>query len=170
MGDATKLRSIDDIKKVFDALNIRYKVLPNNLLSIKKLTQAGNGFSFKDLGIKENDLFKYIGEIKSDVYFDEFDVTNLGNLEVIQGDVNFAKSKVTDLGNLRKIAGDARFKESEVKSLKNLEYVGINLFLTSSKVSDIGKLKKVDGFVDIRSSLLSKKDFDNVKIKLNLIA
>ena len=45
------------------------------------MRQASDGFTYSDLGINENNLFKYIEEIDNDVYFDEFDTFTAGSGE-----------------------------------------------------------------------------------------
>ncbi len=169
LKDNIQLKHIDDLKKIFDTLNIAYEITPNNLIHLRKMRQASDGFTYSDLGINENNLFKYIEEIDNDVYFDEFDVTSLGNLKTIHGDGIFSKSAVTDLGKLKTIEGDARFKNSSIRDLKNLERIGCNAFFSHSKVTNVGKLKFIAGFADLRASNLTRDDFKNIEIGYNII-
>ena len=109
-------------------------------------------FTYEDLGINENKLFKSIKEIKGNADFRYSKVESLGNLESIEGGADFSNSKITSLGNLKTIGGDADFRYSKVESLGNLESIGGGADFSDSEITSLGNLKSIGGDAYFRDS------------------
>ena len=129
-----------DVFKILDYFNFKPVLLEDGTISIDGWRPL-IGFSFSDLGISENDLFKKISEIRGSAYF--------------------RKTGVTDLGVLNRIKGDVNFADSQVRSLGNLEFVDGSIYFVNSKITDAGILKKAGGLISIQKSLLTEEDLKN---------
>lgn len=190
LGESTKLSSINDAEKVLKYLDIEIKQkTPNNKLILKNYKQPKQSITFADLGINEDDLFKYIKGIEEDAIFSESSATNLGNLEYIGRNACFEFSQITDLGKLKSIGGNAYFAYSILKNLKNLKQIdknaefnksqiinlgnlqtiGGNAFFEKSNITKLGKLKTIGNDAIITNSKLDKNNFENINIAGKII-
>lgn len=124
-------------------------------------------FTYEDLGIDEDEMFKHIKKIEGradfensllkntgalqfiegSAFFQNTQVERLENLVEIGGSAYFTKSRVTDLGKLKKIGHKADFEKSIMSSLGSLEEIGKDALLSKSKISDLGNLRKVGGYI-----------------------
>ena len=80
-----------DTKTIYNYFGIDVEEDKDGYLTISKYKQPSYDYTFEDLGIDENKLFKKVKQIK--------------------GDANFYKSQITDLENLESIGGDAKFEK-----------------------------------------------------------
>ena len=69
--------------QLFDAFGIKYEVDKDGLLIIEEYRQPNKNFTFDDIQIDENKLFKDIKKIKGNAYFSESKVTSLDNIEFL---------------------------------------------------------------------------------------
>ncbi len=132
-------------EKIFNYFGLQAKQDKNGMLIISEYRQPNNNFSFKDVGIDENELFKDVINIEKSANFQDSSLTCLHNLESIGGAAFFSNSKIENLGNLKSINGSVFLHNSKLKHLDNLEYVGGNLYLNHSLITDLGKLNTING-------------------------
>lgn len=134
-------------------------------LQYKKSSTIHDGrkfFTFSELGIDENALFKDIKKIEGNAEFASSNVTDLGILEEITGDTNFCNSKIIELVNLKKIGGNAQLSDSQIINLGNLEHIGGNLYMFRLMgLKSLGKLKEVGGGVNFFHSYIT--DFGSLE-------
>lgn len=162
----------NDAKTIFKYFRISVKEDKDGYLIISKYKQPSKDYTFDDLGINENELFKNVKsilkeanfndskltELKNlqtigkDAYFTNSKITKLGCLESIGGNAFFVKSKVTDLGNLKTIGGDADFSNSQITDLKNLQTIKKDAFFVNSQITNLGKLKYIGNDVYFEKS------------------
>jgi hypothetical protein len=110
---------------------------------------------FEDFGINENDLFKFIKEIKDYANFQDTNVTNLGNLKRIGGNALFTESKLNNLSKLEYIGGDALFKDSLISDLGNLKEIGGDACFDDSMITSLGQLKRIGGYADFKNCFVT---------------
>jgi len=140
--------------KILNEIGIKTKVIDNGMLELDKFEQPDN-FTFEELGLDENELFKHIEKISTDASFVHSKVTDLGNLTSIGGVAYFQTSKVKDLGNLASIGGAADFRHSKVTNSGNLHSIGGNANFENSKVADLSNLYSIGGNADFSGSIVS---------------
>lgn len=132
-----------DTQRILNYFGIETEQDENGKLIIDEFREPDSEFTYKDLGINENDLFKDIIEIKRNAYFSNYDVTNLGCLERIGGCAYFQDSKVSKLGNLKSIGKFVIFGNSQITDLENLETINEDARFDNSRVKSLGKLKYI---------------------------
>lgn len=137
--------------RILKYLDFKVKINESGMLELSHFKQPEN-FTFEELGINENDLFKKIQTIKKDADFDGSKVTSLGNIQSIGGKACFYDSKVIDLGKLETVGGDAEFVHSVLADLGNLRLVGGGVSLYDSKLTSLGNIKIIGGDIDFRGS------------------
>ena len=149
------INGISGVIKLFEYFNKKPQVLENGLLSISDYIMHNNNcITLSDLDISEDQLFKYISEIRGFASFSDSEVTNLGNLESIKGDAFFAWSNNINLGKLKKIDGSLSLSSSKIKDLRELEYVGRDADFENSNIQSLGKLKTINGNASFLDSKL----------------
>lgn len=114
----------DDVKTIFEYFQMRPETDEDGFLSILHYRADFGDYTFSDLGIDENWLFKKVKRIKTNADFKHSQVTNLGSLESIGWNANFGHSLIKDLGNLKSIGQSAFFEHSQVTNLGSLESIG----------------------------------------------
>ena len=129
--------------QLFDVFNIKYEQDNDGMFIIEKYEQPGLNYSFDDMGIDENKLFKDVKEIRGDANFRNSQLTHLDNLETIGGNANFVFSKLTSLDNLQYIGRDADFKRSKLTSLNSLHTIGRNANFERSKLTSLNCLRVI---------------------------
>ena len=72
----------------------------DGLLELSNFKKPHSDYTFQDLGINENEMFKSIGVIDGYADFGGTQVTNLGKLKTINGNVSLEYSKLSDIGNV----------------------------------------------------------------------
>ena len=122
----------NDVKRIYKYFGIEVEEDKNRYLTISKYKQPADYYTFKDLGIDENKLFKKITKIKAHADFNNSHVTDLGNVKFIGAYADFSNSQVTNLGNLEFIGRDADFRNSRVTNLGNLATIGGNAYIKNS--------------------------------------
>lgn len=150
LGDAIKLKDVNDATKVLNYFGCKPEVTKDDKIILPEYNGL-EGIKFEDIGIDENNLFKYISEIKGNAKFFGSTVTHLGNLESIGGNVDFEGSSIKDLGKLKHIGGDVHFGYCRIGSLGNLKSIGGMADFSYSNIEDLGGLKKIGGnavFID----------------------
>jgi len=139
-------------KEILELAGIEVEQDENGKLIISEYKSISPVFTYSDLDINEDLLFREIREIKGNAIFTYSHAKNLGALEKVGGNVSFVDSKVEDMGNLREIGGNADFFKSKIKSLKNLEIIGGNACFGSPLLSDIGNLRVIKGLATFNNS------------------
>lgn len=152
-------------KEVLEALGIKCKKDSDGLLTISHYGDNNLCYSYSDLGIDENRLFKDIKDIKGNADFRNTEVTSLGNLQTIGGNAVFEHSQITNLGNLVFIGKVAWFKDSKITDLGKLQIIGGDTIFVNSKITDLGNLQMIGGDVYIKNSHFLEKDFENIKVR-----
>ena len=107
LGDKLKLKTIDDASAILNKFSIPTKITKDGIVVTDDYGCYNPGLWFDDIGINENDLFKFICKIEGDAIFQDTNVTHLGNLHSIGGSAYFRDSQVINLGDLRGIEGAA---------------------------------------------------------------
>ena len=162
LGDALDLKTIESAEKILNYFGINSKIIDNKLV-VNKYHQPGQmtgfwatyhapDYTFSDLGINENKLFKYIHKIHHDANFRYSNATDLGNLKEIGGDAYFNYSSVIKADKLELIYGDAYFRNSKVKSLKNLMEIGKNADFSHTQDINLDSLVNIGGNADFTCS------------------
>lgn len=83
----------------------------DGLLELSNFKTPHKDYTYQDLGINENEMFRHIGAIKGPADFGGTQVTRLGKLEYIDGPVFLNCSKLIDLGKV--IAHQRIYKDSD---------------------------------------------------------
>ena len=119
MKDAIKN---NDVKTIYKHVGIDVEEDKEGYLTISEYRQPFKDYTFKDLGIDENKLFKKVKKIKGDGNFSDSQITDLGNLKTIGGNAYFSKSHITDLRNIESIGGSIDIRDSKLKQ-KDFAYI-----------------------------------------------
>lgn len=85
---------------ILKSAGIEAKVLEDGTLELSHFKKADKNYTYQDLGVNENEMFKHISIIKGNADFAGTEVTNLGNLKSIGGYVFLGMSKINNLGNV----------------------------------------------------------------------
>ncbi len=180
LGDALDLKTIESAEKVLNYFGINAKII-NNELVVNEYHQPGQmtgfwgayhvpDYTFSDLGIDENKLFKYIHKIYHDANFKYSNATDLGNLKEIGGDAYFNYSSILKADKLELIYGDANFRNSKVKSLKNLMEIGKNADFSHTQDINLDSLINIGGNADFtRSQIKSLGSLTNIEGNANFV-
>ena len=136
-----------DIIKVLDCLDFNPEQDKDGNITLSHYILP-EGFTLKEFGLKESDLFSRITSIKGNVVFRQSEMTTPGVLKHVGGFLDIQDSNITSLGNLEYIGGDANFEYSKIKSLEKLKYIGGNADFEKTPLEDLGKLKYVGGNAD----------------------
>ncbi len=139
------LKYITEPEEIFNYFGIKTKRTKDDKLILSHYGQPSTGYTFKDLGVDEEELFKDVVAIQGDANFRDSNLTELKNLRIIKGGVIFSKSKITDLGDLEIIGKDASFTNSKITSLGKVKEIGGRGFFQNSKIKDLGALKSIGG-------------------------
>lgn len=131
----------NDVKAILETIGTKCEELPDGFLKVSRYQQPSTNYTFKDLGINENNLLKRIKIITGDAYFNTPNIKSLGAIERIEGVANFNNSIIKSLDNLKYIGSDANFANSEIKTLNKLEYIGGSAIFTKTPLETLGELK-----------------------------
>ena len=142
-------------QKVLEALGIKCKQDSDGLLIISHYGDSILDYSYSDLEIDENRLFKYIKEIEGRANLKNSQVTDLGNLQTIGGNADFMYSQVTKLGKLRYIGKNASFDHSKFTSLGNIQTIGGSADFTNSQITNLGNLQTIGGSAVFENSQIT---------------
>jgi len=165
LGKNFQIDSIDKAKKVLDLLNIPTIKTKDGLIIDGSYSMDSLDICFDDLNLDENDLFKFITEIKNDAIFADSNLSNLGALKKIGRNAYFSHSNISNLNNLKTINGDAFFDFSPISNLADLETIGGDARFEMSNILNLGKLKTIAGNVYLgNGSKLKRNDFINIDI------
>lgn len=147
-------------ENILKYLGMDVKVLDDGMFELAEFDQPIE-FSFEELGLDENELFKKVKTITGDAEFEDSKVTDLGNLESIEKDAYCTNSKFISMGKLRSIVGSVYFQNSKITNLGNLKSIGSNAVFKNSAVRDLGKLETIGGDAYFTHSEIS--DLGNLK-------
>ena len=161
LGEKLKLKTIDDASAILNKFNIPTQITKDGIVVTDDYGCYNPGLWFDDIGINENELFKFICRIEGDAVFEDTNVTHLGNLRTIGGWADFQKSQVTNLGNLSEIEKFALFNYSPLTNLGKLEKIGGNVDFSNSKIQSLGKLKEIGEDADFSKSIV--KDLGDLR-------
>ena len=174
LGEKLKLKTIDDANAILNQFSIPTKITKDGIVITDDYRCYNSGLWFDDIGINENDLFKFIYKIEGDAIFGDKNVTHLGNLHSIGGDAYFRFSQVMNLGNLKEIKRGAFFSHSSLTDLGKLEKIGGEANFSNSKIQSLGNLKEIGEDANFRNSqvnnlgnlksILGNAEFYNSKI------
>lgn len=158
-------------ENIFKYVGMLEKVDDDGLLILKSFGQP-HDFTFEELGVNENDLFKNVKIILDYADFSGTRVKDIGCLKLIRGSAKFCRSAITslkyleyiggdaymegtnidDLGHLKSVGGGVYFQHSKIVNLKELEHIGRDASFDKSLVSDLSKLKFIGGNANFRDS------------------
>ncbi len=79
---------------------IEVNKLENGLLELSTFNAPSKDYTYKDLGIDENEMFRHIYSIKGNANFQGTQVTKLGALKSVGGYAFLGGSKLTELGDV----------------------------------------------------------------------
>ena len=145
----------NDFAKIFLYFGVDFEEDYNGRLILPEYNGALNeDFSYTDIGIDENKLFKRVKKIKGNAEFRNSRLKSLHGLETIGGNAYFGNSSITDLGDLAEIDGNADFGNSSLKSLGKLKSIRGDAYFNDSLVTDLGDLSKIGGNARFENSLL----------------
>ena len=133
-------------------------------LILSKYEQPDQSFTYKDLGIDENKLFKYVIKIEGDANFKDSSITDLANLKSIGGDASFCNSKITNLGKLQSIGSDADFRKSNIISLGNLQAIGRDANFEGTNITNLSELKFIGRDANFKSTLIDSSKYKPIAI------
>ena len=151
----TKIKN-GSTQEILEELGIKCKKDTDGRLIISHYKAKYNDkYSYSDLGINENKLFKEIKAIEGDADFKYSQITSLGNLLTIGGHAIFEDSQITNLGNLLTIGGDAYFSFSQVTDLGKLQTIGGNADFENSQVTNFGNLQTIGGYANFYNSQIT---------------
>lgn len=173
IGDAIENK---DTKTILEYFGHNVEEDEDGKLTIDCYNQPKQNYSYSDLGIKENDLFKDIKQVKGNVDLNGSNVTSLGNLENIDGDLYLWGVKLESFGNLKRIGRDISRGAQALPSVLSLDSIGnINIkelkkvASNNSSPEEIFKLsgiytkKDKKGFLTISEYRQPIKDFLSYK-------
>jgi len=123
-----------DFERILNHFGVKTNKLENGNLKISEYRQPNECFSFKDLGIDEDEMF-----------------SNL-RIQEIEGNADFRESKIKDLRILNKICGSALFAQSEIEKLSELTFIGGNAKFSASKITNLNKLKIINGGASLQNT------------------
>ena len=181
--DLAKAIKSNDATQIYEYFGFRVKNNNGDLI-LSKYRQPHSNFTFKDIGIDENNLFKHVIKIEGTANFNYSNLKSLYNLKSIKGNAIFWNSQIKNLGNLEFIGQSAFFSYSKVKSLNKLKIIQGDAIFTESNiidlgsllsignaalfdqccVSNLGNLKTIGGDIYLQNSNLKLADFKNIKI------
>lgn len=174
LGDSPNIKSIDDARLVLNALGIKIiedtsietKFLDflgvnknkdtDKLLCIESYEAYRSEITCKDLGIKENDLFKYIEEIQHYLSLRDSDLTDLGSLKKIGGNLTVANSNIQSLGKLEYIGGNADFENSKIRNTGALKKINCSCTFNNSEIEDLGDLEYIGGLLNLKDTQIKQ--------------
>ncbi len=145
----------NDSEKIFNFFKIKTQRTPEGKLIISEYHQPRESFTFSDVGINEDELFKDVVAIDGNADFENSQLTDLQNIEVIKGWTSFTNSKIKSLGKLKSIYRYANFENSLITNLGELESIGGKATFTNSQVEQLGKLKSIKGDADFSNSKIT---------------
>jgi hypothetical protein len=99
--DAIENNDVEQILNFFSGYDVM-RIPETDLLSIKAFYQPAKLYTFADLGIDENKMFKKIGEVREFLTLRDSQLTSLGNCRVV-GELLGRGGKLQSLGSLEKI-------------------------------------------------------------------
>ena len=149
-----KVIGSNDPKAIFNMFGISAKEDENGNLIISHYCQPSLDYSFDDLGIDENELFKRVIRIEGNANFNYSSIKKLENLQSIGKNASFGRSDLESLGVLQYIGGSANFEISNLKSLGMLETIGKDANFGYSKLEDLGMLQSIGSSANFKNSTL----------------
>lgn len=170
-----------DSESIFNYFGINTKYDTDGKFIISEYKQPSKKYTFKEIGIDENELLKNVVKIEGnadftnsvanifpnleiiegDVVFKNVIINDLSKLKTIKGNVTLEKCKIDNISNLKTIDGNATIKDSRINHISSLENVNGCFTIDFSKIQDMGGLKNVDKNFHISSSFI--KDISNLK-------
>lgn len=142
----------NDAAKIYEYFGIKVEKDEKGNLLLSEYRQPDYFFTYKDLEIDENELFKNVIVIDGNARFQNSDLKSLYNLKKINGNADFFDSKIIDLSNLESIGGNANFDYSFITDLGDLKKIGGNAIFCYSQVTDLGNLEAIGGDVEFNYS------------------
>lgn len=154
----------ENILKLF---NIRAKIDNEGRMTISHFAQPSELYTFEDIGIVEDNLFKGLFKIERNADFSKSRLTTLETLETIGHDANFSHSIIRKAPALRSIGGLAKFSQSRLTDAHNLETIGFNAWMRDCSDIDFSALKEVGGDLYIEDSKINFPNLETVSGKIH---
>lgn len=120
--DAIKNNDVERILEFFNVYDVR-KIPDSDLLSIKAFFQPSCHYTFTDLGIDENEMFKKIGEVREFLTLRDSKLTSLGNCRVV-GELLGRNGKLQSLGCLERIGTAIIEDKNKILDFSNVHVEG----------------------------------------------
>lgn len=145
----------NDVEAIFNhpSFDFGAKKLENGRYELEEYHSPKGNFSFSDLGINENELFKNVEKINGDADFFGTEVHSLSNLKSVSGNLTLSWSSVQDFGSLKEIGGNLDLSSTKITSLVGIEKIVGNLdcidSLASKPVFDLASLKYLGGYLSV---------------------
>lgn len=134
--------------------NENYELLNENLIKIKDKLARFYNCNNDEICIGNYDgKYKIINNervcsykvILGSAYFNEYDITNLGELELILYNAVFEGSNINNMGNLKYIGRNAIFSNFRIFSLNKLKIIGNDAYFDGAVIRDMGDLSLIIG-------------------------
>lgn len=159
IGDAIKNK---DTKTILEYFGHNVEEDEDGKLTIDCYNQLKQNYSYSDLGINENDLFKDIKQVKGNVNLNGSNVTSLGNLENIDGDLCLWGAILESFGNLKRVGRDISRGTQALPSVLSLDSIGnINIKELKKVASNNSSPEEIFKLIGI-STKKDKKGFLNI--------
>lgn len=162
-GNANFTRS--EVKNLENLAEVKgdLKCTDSKVENLNNIEKIGGSAWFDFSEVKEMNNLK---EINGNVaYFSNSKVSEMKNLEKINGEAHFYNSAIKDLSSLKEIEGSTDLRNTDIKELPKMEKFGGFVMFDNSKIENIPELKEVKGNVRITNTVLTKEDFENVKVE-----
>jgi len=149
-------------EKILALFNIRAKIDDKERMTISHFSQPSELFTYEDLGIVEDNLFKGLYKIEKDADFAKSKLTVLETLYSIGRDANFSHSIIRKAPALHSIGGLAKFSKSRLTDAHNLESIGFNAWMRECNDIDFSALKEVGGDLFIEDAKINFPNLETV--------
>lgn len=103
-------------EELFNIFGMLYKKDDDGLLILKHYSQPDVNFTWSDIGIDENNLFKNVKEVKGNADFKNSQIRSFEKLQKIGKNADFSYSKITNLANLQIVGEDVYLEGSNLKA------------------------------------------------------
>lgn len=154
-SEVTNLENLTEVKGDLKCTNSKVENLNN-------LEKIGGSAWFDFSEVKEmNNLKEIDGNV---AFFSNSKVSEMKNLEKINGEAHFYSSAIKDLSSLKEIGGSTDLRNTDIEELPKIEKFGGFVMFDNSKIENMPALKEVKGNVRITNTVLTKEDFEEVKV------
>lgn len=143
--DLKPLIKENNTKEILALFHIKADFDENGKLTISHFDQPSKFYTFKELGLNEETLFKGLKKIERHAIFSHSTLKILDDLEEIGQNADLSNSSITKLPKLKSIGGMAKLSDSKLKEAPLLESIGFDTWLSNCKDINLYSLKTIEG-------------------------